>query len=337
MNLYSGLFTGLDQMLSRVSTAISRATGHCSDADPCSFSLNSEEVLWYTVIIIVLSMMLAAPVLWKWVYQRYFYPRIRRNQLINDLTQLTVSNHALARQLEQAKIELAQIQKKWNTAFGRFTSVDVETTGLKAAKSRILQIAVVLFNEQKCVGKRVWFINPGRSIPINATKVNNITNDMIADKPTLSEIATEIQPLLERYPIVGHNIKFDYEQIKEDFNRCGIDIRMKISFCTMTQKFGEAAIEVREKNRAAARRRRWLKLAELASQLNVKTDGRYHDAFVDARVAGECFIRMAAQEVDAASQKVSSLQDSCRDIEARRSTCQSELFRLSDESRSLRA
>jgi hypothetical protein len=73
---------------------------------------------------------------------------------------------------------LKQIEQEWSLAFDGFCAIDVETTGLASAKCKIIQIAIVTFEGGRVANAWSRYLNPGVKIPVNATKVNNITDIM---------------------------------------------------------------------------------------------------------------------------------------------------------------
>lgn len=216
------------------------------------------------------------------------------------------------------------LDRGWKLAFQRFVALDVETTGLSRASSRIIQIGLVLFDNGKAVGQKQWYVNPGVRIPPSSTKVNKITNDMVQWSPTLKQLAPEATPILERYPVVGHNIKFDIDILESDFRRSGIDLHLTPGCCTMRWLFGNDIrrdisvdnLAKRNRRRAKSARHKWLKLSDLARLCEVAPKGNFHDALIDARTAGECFIRCAEghthnlrDAVDRARQQVSEKEN----------------------------
>jgi DNA polymerase III subunit epsilon len=199
--------------------------------------------------------------------------------------------------LRVAKKALEQIENTWSLAFGRFAAIDTETTGKNAAEARTIQLAIVLFKNGKPVGKRDWLFNPGIPIPPNATKVNRITNDMVRTAPRLKSLLGEIKPLLERYPVVAHNLRYDTEVLAADFSRFNQSIKFKYGFCTLVRQFGKPNPEVFEPRTYGGEGKRRLKLAKLMETLGIEAKGELHDAYVDALAAGECFVAMARQEI----------------------------------------
>lgn len=200
-------------------------------------------------------------------------------------------------ELARAEKQLEDLRTKWGMAHERFAAIDTETTGLQAAKARTIQLAIVLFDKGKPNGKRIWFINPGIRIPANATKVNRITNEMVADKPLLRDVGKEIKRIIERYPVIAHNLKYDSEVLCTDFARVNLTLRLKHGFCTMREEFGSPAIQPDTPPWERARKRRWKKLSDLALEYGVAAEGEYHDAYVDALVAGKCFVEMSRRKI----------------------------------------
>jgi DNA polymerase-3 subunit epsilon len=65
-------------------------------------------------------------------------------------------------------------------------------------------------------------VNPGRSIPPEATAVHGITDKDVADCPSFSEIAASLVTALEGCDLCGFNIiKFDLLLICAEFDRAG--------------------------------------------------------------------------------------------------------------------
>ena len=100
-----------------------------------------------------------------------------------------------------------------------FAALDLETTGLAAGRDRIIEVSLVLYN-QKGVEERVYstLINPQCRIPPMATKVNGISDDMVARAPTFKQAAHTLRDALEGRTLVGHNINaFDNRFLKAEF------------------------------------------------------------------------------------------------------------------------
>jgi len=105
---------------------------------------------------------------------------------------------------------------------------DLETTGLKTEKDRIIEIAVVRvspFEEQISYNRR---LNPGIPIPAEATAIHGITDGDVADKPSFADIAQKLWGFFEGCDLGGFNIKkYDLKVLCAEFKRVGIDFKFE--------------------------------------------------------------------------------------------------------------
>lgn len=94
---------------------------------------------------------------------------------------------------------------------------DLETTGINCYKDSVVEISAV-----KVIGGRVEdefssLVNPRRSIPYAASRVNGITDDMVADAPLFNDVLMKFIDFTEGMTLVGHNIhSFDLKFIYRD-------------------------------------------------------------------------------------------------------------------------
>lgn len=90
--------------------------------------------------------------------------------------------------------------------------IDTETTGIGAAKHRIVELSAIKlgpeFVPESCF---TTLINPRKAIPPSASAVHHITDEMVKDAPTFPEVAASFAEYISGCNIVGHNIKFDLE------------------------------------------------------------------------------------------------------------------------------
>ena len=102
--------------------------------------------------------------------------------------------------------------------------VDLETTGMRAARDRITEIGIVRVDAAPGEGvPRVteWssLVNPGTGIPAAIIALTGITDAMIAEAPTFASLAREVRALLDGCLFVAHNARFDYSFLKHEFAR----------------------------------------------------------------------------------------------------------------------
>ena len=107
---------------------------------------------------------------------------------------------------------------------------DLETTGLSPEKDEIIEIGAVKVVEGKVVDRFMQFVKPDEPISEMVTGITGITNDMVANAGPTDRIIFEFLHFCEDYPVLGHNLMFDYRFMKRyaqkyymDFHKSGID------------------------------------------------------------------------------------------------------------------
>lgn len=97
---------------------------------------------------------------------------------------------------------------------------DTETTGIKAERDRVIEIAAYDPVKNATFEK---FVNPGCPIPPEATAIHHITDEMVAKAPSFGEITEEFINFCDGdVVLIAHNNDgFDYHFLKAEFGRCG--------------------------------------------------------------------------------------------------------------------
>ena len=99
---------------------------------------------------------------------------------------------------------------------------DLETTGLDIKNDRIVQFAFLRVNVDRTQDEWMELVNPGVPIPADASRVHNITDDMVADKPTFKDFAPSIVEFLDNCDLSGFNIaRFDVPFLQSELQRAG--------------------------------------------------------------------------------------------------------------------
>lgn len=103
----------------------------------------------------------------------------------------------------------------------QYVVFDLETTGLNSAEDRIIEIGAVKVVNGVIKETFSTLVNPEMPIPPDATKVNNITNEMVATAPKIGEIIGDFYKFTRDSVLVAHNASFDIaflsRQGKENF------------------------------------------------------------------------------------------------------------------------
>ena len=90
-----------------------------------------------------------------------------------------------------------------------FVAVDVETTGLHPSKAEIVEVAAIRFRDFSPAENFTTLCYPRKGIVPEAERINGITAEMVAGKPTFGQIAAALQAFIGDDNLVAHNLSFD--------------------------------------------------------------------------------------------------------------------------------
>lgn len=157
-----------------------------------------------------------------------------------------------------------------------YVAVDVETTGLDPSRDAIIEVAAVTFRGADILDEFASLVNPLIDIPPFISRLTSITDDMVADAPTIDTLRSTLRRKLGDNVLVGHNVEFDLGFLREA--RLGFGNR-RIDTLTL------ASILVPEAGRFS--------LSALAEFLDLPRDtGRDHRALADAELTIELFLAL---------------------------------------------
>jgi DNA polymerase III epsilon subunit family exonuclease len=162
-----------------------------------------------------------------------------------------------------------------------FVALDVETTGLRPTQQRIIEIAIIRYQDGVEVERMVSLCHPGRGIPQYIAKLTGITNELVADAPPFVRIAEEVVRRLDGKLIVGHNVAFDVAFLNAELQRLNQPklINERIDTMSMATRL---LTGVRRPN-----------LEAVAKLLGIPgRDRRVHRAAADATVTAEVALRL---------------------------------------------
>ncbi|WP_232696385.1 ATP-dependent DNA helicase DinG [Brevibacillus daliensis] len=98
----------------------------------------------------------------------------------------------------------------------QFIVVDFETTGNQPRQGdSITQIGAVVVEDGTITQSYSTFVKPEKEIPSFITQLTGITNEMVADAPTIEEVLPNLLPLLDGRTFVAHNAMFDLSFLQE--------------------------------------------------------------------------------------------------------------------------
>ncbi len=160
---------------------------------------------------------------------------------------------------------------------------DLETTGVSPAKDKIIEISAIRVRDRMPVEEFSSLVNPECLIPPGASRVNHITNDMVAAAPGIQEILPDFLDFIGNDILVGHNIyafdlKFIYKESRLIYQRIpGNDFVDTLSYA-------------RRKLPQLAHHR----LGDLANYYGINPEGA-HRALYDCRMNQQVFEYMSLE------------------------------------------
>ena len=168
-----------------------------------------------------------------------------------------------------------------------FVIFDVETTGLSPMDGdRIIEIAAVKVKEGQVVDKFYSLVNPQRSMPAQATLVNNITDDMLTDAPVAADILPGMIHFIGGACVAGHNVRFDLNFLCYELALIGRRLNDQTP-AVDTLKMSRDLLPYLSNH----------KLAYLARSLGVVVD-QTHRAMADVHLTVEVFLRLMEMAQD---------------------------------------
>ncbi|KHJ51442.1 DNA polymerase III subunit epsilon [Vreelandella venusta] len=110
--------------------------------------------------------------------------------------------------------------------------IDIETTGTRATRDRITEIAALKINGGHVVERWVSLIQPTTGVPAHISRLTGIDDAMLREAPTFACVAEELNGWLGGDTLVAHNARFDAGFLRNEFKRAGIAYRPKV-ICTL--------------------------------------------------------------------------------------------------------
>ena len=165
-----------------------------------------------------------------------------------------------------------------------FAAFDLETTGLEPRLDRIVEIGAVKFDRGGLIARFSTLINPGIPMPVEAERVNKISDAMLKGKPSLDKVFPDFLRFVKGAVIVAHNAPFDCGFINAklgEFHNEG-----QVEFSTLPNPIADTLIFSKEVFPAL----RSHSLQNLATELNIPARDA-HRAEDDARLCMEIFLR----------------------------------------------
>lgn len=114
---------------------------------------------------------------------------------------------------------------------------DIEATGLDTSRDRIVELSYIKVSPDGSEEAQTMRFNPTIPISAEATAVNGITDEDVAQCPTFAEKAAELARVFSGCDIAGYNSNhFDVPMLVEEFIRAGVEF--DVSACNLVDVQG---------------------------------------------------------------------------------------------------
>jgi len=164
----------------------------------------------------------------------------------------------------------------------RFVVFDTETTGFfYNKKDEIISVGAVAIENglitESCFSQ---FVNPNRPIPLIATEITGITNEMVADCPDILTVLDQFLDFKGLSPLIAHTASFDLNFINVKLRRyCG----HRLNTQTIDTLLLAQLLFPKEENLRS--------LDSLALHYDIEPIGR-HTALGDALITAQIYTKM---------------------------------------------
>ena len=114
---------------------------------------------------------------------------------------------------------------------------DIEATGLDTSRDRIVELSYIKVSPDGSEEAQTMLFNPTIPISAEATAVNGITDEDVAQCPTFADKAAELARVFSGCDIAGYNSNhFDVPMLVEEFIRAGVEF--DVSACNLVDVQG---------------------------------------------------------------------------------------------------
>lgn len=219
----------------------------------------------------------------KYQYKQYFSDAFCKITEELPRVNITISDEKVNRQSEinNPIDSYKNITKSTNFSKIRdFVAIDTETTGLKVGGNDIIEIAAIKFIDYRPAEIFHTYLKPRKEIPAAATEVNGITDDMVADSPTFSQIKPNLQEFIGNLPLVAHNAPFDIKFLYVS----GLDLEKHKGKTYDTLALSRLKVRDYTGDKLDS-----YKLSDVCEELNIACE-KYHNAAADALACGLIFV-----------------------------------------------
>lgn len=203
--------------------------------------------------------------------------------------------HVLINQAESVKTERKDKGKSLVAFPENYTVIDIETTGLSPEWDEIIELAAIHYEKGVKTAEYLTLVHPENAVDEYITELTGITNEMLADAPTINECIGTFANFVDNSILVGYNVNFDINFIYDNMAQC---LRKPLS-----NDFVDV-MRIARKELPDLKHHRQLDVVEF---FNIKTD-RAHRALHDCEACNRCFVALMRHIIAGGT----TLDDFCR-------------------------
>ena len=107
-----------------------------------------------------------------------------------------------------------------------FVAIDIETTGFSLETCEIIELGGLKYKNGQPIDTFSMYVKPQKYVPLQISKITGITMETLsmADGPEVC--IPKFVEFCEDLPLLGHNLKFDYEFIKKYSSQYDFDFTL---------------------------------------------------------------------------------------------------------------
>lgn len=150
-----------------------------------------------------------------------------------------------------------------------YVAFDLETTGLSEEQDEIIEVGAVKIRNHKIVGKYNQIINPHRPLKQQIVELTGINQEMVDRGREKEDVIREFYDFCDGYPLLGHNVMFDYRFMKTAMKQYDIGFEKQ-----GVDTFGLAKVLLKDK----VQRKSLESLCNYYGYVNEAAHRAYHDA-----------------------------------------------------------
>lgn len=103
-----------------------------------------------------------------------------------------------------------------------FTVFDTETTGLEPRTNHVVEIGGLRFDGRGVISRFNVLVNPGVPMPPEVTRINGITDAMLAKQPFAASVLPDFLRFIGDTVLIAHNAPFDVSFVNEELARLSL-------------------------------------------------------------------------------------------------------------------